>query len=68
MPGGIAFDRLDLDDISALIRRRGDEPKIACPNCGSSNTQLTSQFGSTSCKALYKCLDCREPFDYFKSH
>ncbi len=43
-------------------------PAIACPNCGSTHTQLTSQFGSTPCKALYKCLDCREPFDYFKCH
>jgi ring-1,2-phenylacetyl-CoA epoxidase subunit PaaD len=44
------------------------EPEISCPNCGSKHTQLTSQFGSTPCKALYKCLDCREPFDYFKCH
>lgn len=44
-----------------------DEPKVVhCPQCGSKNTQLTSQFGSTPCKALYKCLDCKEPFDYFK--
>ena len=41
---------------------------VACPLCGSVHTQLTSQFGSTPCKALYKCLDCREPFDYFKCH
>lgn len=39
---------------------------IACTNCGSTNTQLVSQFGSTACKALFKCLDCLEPFDYFK--
>jgi ring-1,2-phenylacetyl-CoA epoxidase subunit PaaD len=43
-------------------------PVVACPNCGSAHTALTSQFGSTPCKALYKCLDCREPFDYFKCH
>lgn len=43
-------------------------PQVACPHCGSSHTELTSQFGSTPCKALYKCLDCREPFDYFKCH
>jgi len=41
---------------------------VVCPNCGSSHTENTSQFGSTPCKALYKCLDCREPFDYFKCH
>ncbi len=39
---------------------------IACTNCGSQHTQLVSQFGSTACKALFKCLDCLEPFDYFK--
>jgi len=43
-------------------------PKVVCPHCGSSHTEMTSQFGSTPCKALYKCLDCREPFDYFKCH
>jgi ring-1,2-phenylacetyl-CoA epoxidase subunit PaaD len=41
---------------------------IACPHCGSANTTETSHFGSTACKALYKCLDCLEPFDYFKPH
>jgi len=39
---------------------------IACPQCGSHNTTETSPFGSTACKALYRCLDCLEPFDYFK--
>lgn len=39
---------------------------VPCPNCNSINTQLKSQFGSTACKALYICLDCKEPFDYFK--
>ncbi len=39
---------------------------IACPRCGSANTTETSHFSSTACKALYKCLDCLEPFDYFK--
>lgn len=38
----------------------------ACPHCGSAHTELLSQFGSTACKALCRCLDCREPFDYFK--
>jgi ring-1,2-phenylacetyl-CoA epoxidase subunit PaaD len=41
---------------------------IACPRCGSENTMLISHFGSTACKALYKCEDCLEPFDYFKCH
>lgn len=41
---------------------------IACPQCGSKNTQLVSEFGSTACKSLFKCQDCLEPFDYFKCH
>jgi ring-1,2-phenylacetyl-CoA epoxidase subunit PaaD len=41
-------------------------PQPACPLCKSKNTQIINQFGSTACKALYKCLDCLEPFDYFK--
>ena len=40
----------------------------ACPQCGSVDTALVSSFGSTACKALFRCLDCREPFDYFKCH
>jgi len=42
--------------------------KILCPRCRSSRTEMISQFGSTACKALYRCLDCKEPFDYFKCH
>lgn len=41
---------------------------VACPHCGSPNTTETSHFGSTACKALFKCLDCLEPFDYFKPY
>lgn len=48
------------------IFRRQTEPAIACPHCGSSHTERLSPFGSTACKALYRCLDCREPFEYFK--
>ena len=39
---------------------------VTCPQCGSLNTTLISEFGSTACKALHKCKDCLEPFDYFK--
>ena len=39
---------------------------VACPRCASANTERLSEFGSTACKAMYRCLDCREPFDYFK--
>jgi len=39
---------------------------VKCTNCGSNNTKLVSQFGSTACKAQFQCDDCQEPFDYFK--
>ncbi len=39
---------------------------VKCTNCGSHNTRLVSQFGSTACKAQFQCDDCQEPFDYFK--
>lgn len=45
-----------------------EQPEVECPQCGSTNTELVSQFGSTACKSLYRCLDCKEPFDYFKCH
>jgi ring-1,2-phenylacetyl-CoA epoxidase subunit PaaD len=44
------------------------EQHVACPQCGSGDTELISEFGSTSCKALWRCRTCREPFDYFKCH
>ena len=47
------------------IFRRHTE-RIPCPHCGSTHTERTSAFGSTACKALYRCLACREPFEYFK--
>ena len=51
-----------------LSSRRGVRGEAKCPHCKSENTELVSQFGSTACKALYKCIDCKEPFDYFKCH
>jgi ring-1,2-phenylacetyl-CoA epoxidase subunit PaaD len=44
----------------------GKARELKCPQCGSKNTEMISQFGSTACKALFRCLDCKEPFDYFK--
>lgn len=44
------------------------EQQVACPQCGSIETEVLSEFGSTSCKALWRCRACREPFDYFKCH
>lgn len=52
---------------SARIRifgRRADQ--VACPRCSSTNTERLSAFGSTACKAMYRCLSCREPFEHFK--
>jgi len=69
---GIAPPVQQVIDISGLrngVKRHAiRQPDVACPHCGSMHTRLTSQFGSTPCKALYQCLDCREPFDYFKCH
>jgi ring-1,2-phenylacetyl-CoA epoxidase subunit PaaD len=44
----------------------GKSKFVKCPQCKSAQTEMISQFGSTACKALWKCLDCKEPFDYFK--
>lgn len=44
------------------------EAVVACPRCGSTATECLSAFGSTSCKALWRCTACREPFDHFKCH
>ena len=57
--------------LAVRFRQRGTglqaEP-VRCPHCGSVDTTETSHFSSTACKALYKCLDCLEPFDYFKPY
>jgi ring-1,2-phenylacetyl-CoA epoxidase subunit PaaD len=44
------------------------DSKIHCPRCNSLNTEMISRFGSTACKALYRCNSCKEPFEYFKCH
>lgn len=56
-------------------RRHGDpsvifaeQTAVQCPQCNSFNTTVISEFGSTACKALYRCNDCGEPFDHFKCH
>jgi ring-1,2-phenylacetyl-CoA epoxidase subunit PaaD len=56
-PVGKSFNKEWLEDL-----------EIECPRCRSSNSRLLSEFGSTSCKALFQCNDCKEPFDYFKCH
>jgi ring-1,2-phenylacetyl-CoA epoxidase subunit PaaD len=45
-----------------------ERKSLACPRCHSTNTELLSAFGSTACKALHRCLECREPFEAFKCH
>jgi ring-1,2-phenylacetyl-CoA epoxidase subunit PaaD len=54
-------------DVSRLCARR-PAAALACPRCGSTRTALLSQFGSTACKAQWRCEDCLEPFDHFKPH
>ena len=73
---GIAPPQDDMDltghpagtQVLRFLPRATQTEAVPCPQCQSANTTLTSNFGSTACKALYKCLDCLEPFDYFKPH
>ena len=65
VPPHVMAGRVDVAGISPLRRAHVVVP---CPRCDSANTQLLSQFGSTACKAQYRCADCLEPFDYFKPH
>jgi ring-1,2-phenylacetyl-CoA epoxidase subunit PaaD len=52
-----------------FVPRAADVPdEVPCPHCGSRHTEQLARFASTACKALYRCLDCREPFDYFKPY
>lgn len=60
---GIAAPLAPEADIEALL---GNKKLVKCPQCGSQNTKMISQFGSTACKAFFQCQDCQEPFDYFK--
>lgn len=52
-------------DKKALL---GERRALICPHCGSNETEMISQFGSTACKSLFRCQSCLEPFDYFKCH
>ncbi|RAR74205.1 1,2-phenylacetyl-CoA epoxidase subunit PaaD [Flavobacterium aciduliphilum] len=60
---GIAAPLSEHADKEALL---GNKKLVKCPQCGSQQTKVLSQFGSTACKALFQCEDCKEPFDYFK--
>ncbi len=55
-----------VDESADKLALMGRSNIVKCPQCGSTNTNMVSQFGSTACKALFKCNDCLEPFDYFK--
>ena len=55
-----------LEESADKLALMGESKWVTCTNCGSNNTVMLSQFGSTACKALFKCRDCLEPFDYFK--
>lgn len=55
-------------DAAAGRRALFGEERVACPRCGSESTERLAEFGSTSCKALWRCLACREPFDHFRCH
>jgi ring-1,2-phenylacetyl-CoA epoxidase subunit PaaD len=56
------------DNVVRFARHGPTAPDVPCPHCGGANTTETSHFSSTACKALYRCLDCLEPFDYFKPY
>jgi len=64
-PPHVTGARIDVAGISPL---RHTSVVVPCPRCGSTQTSLLSQFGSTACKAQYRCDACLEPFDYFKPH
>jgi ring-1,2-phenylacetyl-CoA epoxidase subunit PaaD len=68
-PIGTAAEQvIALGDIGRGPRPSATPAGLACPLCGSTQVSLTSQFGSTPCKALYRCNSCLEPFDHFKCH
>lgn len=55
-----------MSDGAELITIRRSRETVACPYCGSRNTEQKSEFGSTACKAIHFCNGCHQPFDYFK--
>jgi ring-1,2-phenylacetyl-CoA epoxidase subunit PaaD len=65
---GIAPPGVQMIPVTHIRRGPAVQPDVACPRCASRQVRLTSAFGSTPCKALYRCLDCLEPFDHFKCH
>ncbi len=54
--------------IKKRIQSLFEKESVHCPRCQSKHTEIISEFSSTACKAMYRCLDCKEPFEYFKCH
>lgn len=67
-PHACASEKTGAGAVVQFAARSFKAETVHCPQCGSGNTTETSHFGSTACKALYKCLQCMEPFDYFKPY
>ena len=55
-------------DAGPVLVPLGRRPAVACPQCGSADTEELTRFASTSCKSMWRCRTCREPFDHFKAH
>jgi ring-1,2-phenylacetyl-CoA epoxidase subunit PaaD len=67
--GSVAATRAEATvDVTGISPLRRASVAVPCPRCGSMRTRLLAQFGSTACKAQYRCDECLEPFDYFKPH
>ena len=64
----IAPPATSANEYSNLLNIIDDGPAIECPYCNSFKTKFIAEFGTTACKALYSCNDCKQPFDYFKPH
>ena len=67
-PHACASEKTGSANVVQFAARSAKPEVVNCPQCGSGNTTETSHFGSTACKALYRCLACMEPFDYFKPY
>jgi ring-1,2-phenylacetyl-CoA epoxidase subunit PaaD len=67
-PHACASNATGVASVVQFAARGATTEVVNCPQCGSANTTETSHFGSTACKALYRCLACMEPFDYFKPY
>ncbi len=67
-PHACANEKSGSANVVQFAARSAKPEVVHCPQCGSVNTTETSHFGSTACKALYRCLACMEPFDYFKPY